>query len=172
MDKSCFRDPSAETLGEFECAICTDICVNPVNLPCDHLFCRHEIAESLRRKAECPTCRAPSTAAQLKPLHRSLQNIYNALQIKCDVDGRCKDKVTIASAAKHKADECPFGKVFCVNEGCPRYDPSGDGLLRKSLPAHRVACKYKLVKCDGCSAMVPAGSSHVLSFSLVTRRAM
>ena len=46
MDKSCFREPEAVALGEFECAICTVICVDPMCLPCEHIFCRHD-AESV-----------------------------------------------------------------------------------------------------------------------------
>ncbi|XP_041103627.1 E3 ubiquitin-protein ligase RNF114-like isoform X2 [Polyodon spathula] len=48
-----------ETPAEFECPVCKDFFVEPVCLPCQHVFCHCCLTESLKVKKHCPACRNP-----------------------------------------------------------------------------------------------------------------
>eukprot|EP00929_Paragymnodinium_shiwhaense_P072247 TRINITY_DN36665_c0_g1_i1.p1 TRINITY_DN36665_c0_g1~~TRINITY_DN36665_c0_g1_i1.p1 ORF type:complete len:313 (+),score=62.21 TRINITY_DN36665_c0_g1_i1:62-940(+) len=58
--------PEAETadpddLLEYTCAICLELLVEPLSLPCSHVFCRQCLASTLKETSEqrrCPLCRA------------------------------------------------------------------------------------------------------------------
>jgi hypothetical protein len=56
------------------CSICFDHYIQPVTLPCRHVFCEHCVFEWLEKENSCPVCRAvvreeSSTAAILRDLH-------------------------------------------------------------------------------------------------------
>ncbi|KAK6491971.1 E3 ubiquitin-protein ligase RNF114-like [Huso huso] len=48
------------TPAEFECPVCKDVFVEPVCLPCQHVFCHCCLTESLKVKKHCPACRNPN----------------------------------------------------------------------------------------------------------------
>lgn len=58
--------PSEE---DCECALCHELMVQPVVLPCSHVFCRHCLAECLRGPARrCPLCRRLLHATSVEDL--------------------------------------------------------------------------------------------------------
>jgi hypothetical protein len=135
----------------FECPICTMVSIDPVQLPCQcpTVFCRGHLQTALERKSECPTCRAPARRRQIASLPTLLQNMYNAMAVRCGVDERCKAKITIERVKHHERHECRFVQVCCENSGCP-YAKSESGLLRRDLSKHMRKCKYSSVQCEDC----------------------
>jgi hypothetical protein len=70
---------------EFLCVICTMVLQNAVQSPqCEHLFCDQCIREWLLINKSCPVDRNPLKCDDLKPIARSLRNLLNKLEIKCD----------------------------------------------------------------------------------------
>ncbi|PAA66110.1 hypothetical protein BOX15_Mlig014125g1, partial [Macrostomum lignano] len=53
---------------ELNCPICCDLLVDAATMPCSHTFCRYCIEEWLRRKNECPQCRAPGNGSLSRAL--------------------------------------------------------------------------------------------------------
>jgi RING-finger-containing E3 ubiquitin ligase len=70
----------------FECPICFGIPLDPVLTPeCEHIFCKSCITQALHHSEHCPTCRAPLTHSQLKPLEKGtmLCRMWSQIPVKC-----------------------------------------------------------------------------------------
>lgn len=68
---------------EFQCAICTEILENPVQSPCEHIFCNECIKGWLAVDSSCPVDRIPLTITDLKSIPRYFRNMLDKLEIKC-----------------------------------------------------------------------------------------
>jgi hypothetical protein len=69
---------------DLACPLCLDIPMRPVQLPCEHLFCRPCLAKALSSRhggRACPTCKAASATKDIAPLPRMVQNLVSALQV-------------------------------------------------------------------------------------------
>lgn len=62
---------------EIQCAVCLDSWVDPIELSCEHIFCR-----TCCRGPVCPLCQAVSTAPPRRP-HRSLVAIAEQTPVRC-----------------------------------------------------------------------------------------
>lgn len=69
---------------EFLCSICVLVIENPVQTPCEHLFCIKCIRDWLCVNKTCPVDSRPLTADNLSEPNRVLRNLLNRLDIKCD----------------------------------------------------------------------------------------
>lgn len=68
---------------EFYCTICTMVLEEPLQSPCDHLFCSNCIKDWLVVDKSCPVDRRPLTINSLKPPARYFLNMLGKLDIKC-----------------------------------------------------------------------------------------
>lgn len=66
----------SDTHEPFICAICLHVIDDPINTPCDNLFCK-----SCFKRGQCSTCRR--IFLQVKPMNRVLKQIYESLKLKC-----------------------------------------------------------------------------------------
>ncbi|XP_071481888.1 E3 ubiquitin-protein ligase RNF8-like [Diadema antillarum] len=48
--------------NELQCSICSELFIQATTLNCSHSFCAYCIAAWLKRKRECPICRAPTSS--------------------------------------------------------------------------------------------------------------
>lgn len=68
--------------GTQECSICYDSFLNPIIIPCKHIFCEHCISEWLDAYNTCPVCRSNvktvdgSSGEELKELATSFAPIF------------------------------------------------------------------------------------------------
>eukprot|EP00798_Chlamydomonas_sp_ICE-L_P002001 gene2001-33425_t len=76
-----------------KCAICLDMCSDPVMTPCDHIFCKlcvqvprqHSSSSSSPFVSTCPLCRKnlPRSLPSLKTSSPSLYRVWNGIQLRC-----------------------------------------------------------------------------------------
>lgn len=71
------------TQSIFTCNICCEISLDPVETPCDHIFCRTCIHQSLHRNRFCPNDRTPLRASQLKELRGTSKRIWSQTPVQC-----------------------------------------------------------------------------------------
>lgn len=68
----------AEEMSDgFECSICLDLLCEPVQLPCNHAFCRSCLILDSVRERSCPLCRSKFPEgfdARAAPVHDELEN--------------------------------------------------------------------------------------------------
>ena len=95
------------------CSICTDVVQEPVQTPCDHVFCSECIIRWLEEdRRTCPIDRQPLTFEALKPPNRVITQLINKLTIRCkffDKGCRLMCKLEdILHLIEHEQNGCPF----------------------------------------------------------------
>ena len=66
------------------CTICTDVVNDPMQTPCDHLFCKECINKWLNGgQRTCPVDREQLSLDKLKRPSRMIMQLYNKLTIRC-----------------------------------------------------------------------------------------
>ena len=85
---------------QFQCAVCLDIVEEPVETPCEHLFCKSclKTTDAGATKYKCPTCRKEFNHA--KSVNRNLKAIYDSLKLRC-TSSECKEQFTISNYKSH-----------------------------------------------------------------------
>lgn len=83
----------SEVDEEFHCSICTMVLEDPVQSPCEHLFCNKCITDWLATDRRCPVDLNSFQLDDVKSLPRVFRNLLNKLEIKCDFRKRCYSKV-------------------------------------------------------------------------------
>ena len=71
------------TLNTLTCSICCDVSMDPVVTPCDHIFCRSCIHQSLHRNRFCPNDRTPLRASQVQELTGPIKRIWAQTPVQC-----------------------------------------------------------------------------------------
>jgi hypothetical protein len=104
---------------EFICSICKCVLKDPVQLKCEHLFCRGCITTFIQQSSKntqfCPLDRKPAKVADIQPAHKSINNILSRLDVKCrNYKNGCKQKMKLEKFEEH--------------EKTCQYDPCGSGL--------------------------------------------
>lgn len=69
---------------EFYCSICTMILEEPMQSPCDHVFCKECIKAWLATDGSCPIDRSSLEFDHLKPAVRFFCNMLDGFEMKCD----------------------------------------------------------------------------------------
>ncbi|XP_078097104.1 RING finger protein 151 [Mustelus asterias] len=133
---------------EFICTICHGVLKNPVELGCQHVFCKSCIAKWLTEKKECPYCRKKvrSVARSVIPM---IHNLIGRLIMKCEnlVYG-CRETFPLEQYTRHKA-ACEFRMVRCKHEACTTE------VFQKNLAAHEQVCEHWSQSCRmGCGAQL------------------
>ncbi|XP_041063358.1 RING finger protein 151 [Carcharodon carcharias] len=133
---------------EFICTICHGVLKNPVELGCQHVFCKSCIAKWLTEKQECPYCRKKvrSVARSVIPM---IHNMISRLIMKCEnrVYG-CQETFPLEQYSNHKA-ACEFRIVRCKYEACTTE------VFQKNLAAHEQVCEHWSQPCRmGCGVQL------------------
>ncbi|XP_060696853.1 RING finger protein 151 [Hemiscyllium ocellatum] len=133
---------------EFICTICHGVLKDPVELICQHVFCRGCILKWLTEKQECPYCRKKvrRVARSVIPM---IHNMIARLIMKCEnnVYG-CWETFPLEQSANHQA-ACDFRIVKCKHEACTIE------VFQKNLAAHEQVCEHWSQPCRmGCGAQL------------------
>ncbi|XP_051878004.1 RING finger protein 151 isoform X2 [Pristis pectinata] len=133
---------------EFICTVCHGVLKGPVELCCQHVFCKSCISNWLARKQECPYCRK-----KVKGVTRSvipmIHNMIGRLIMKCEnkVYG-CRYTFPLEQYKNHKA-ACEFRIVSCRYEGC------ATEIFHKNITAHEQVCEHWNQPCRmGCGVQL------------------
>ncbi|XP_078274501.1 RING finger protein 151 [Rhinoraja longicauda] len=133
---------------EFICTVCHGVFKGPVELCCQHVFCKSCISNWLARKQQCPYCRK-----KVKGMTRSvipmIHNLLGQLIMKCDkkVYG-CQYTFPLEQHESHKA-ACEYRIVSCRYEGCAAE------IFHKNITAHEKACEHWSQPCRmGCGVQL------------------
>ena len=150
------RFVSREHLEELTCQICLGVFENPLQLPCEHIFCReciHGLKEFPMKGNQCPTCRTPIGEINiLKAPPRIITNILYGLTIKCNFE-ECPFQSKLDVMPSHQTKECDFRPVRCQNDGCTV------GQSANKMKIHANICPYRLFPCEyGCPLMLTKSS--------------
>lgn len=73
---------------EFHCSICTLVLEEPMQSPCEHIFCNKCIKDWLKVKTICPVDNNSLTLDEMKPTPRYFRNILDKMEIRCDFGRR------------------------------------------------------------------------------------
>ncbi|XP_048407615.1 RING finger protein 151 isoform X2 [Stegostoma tigrinum] len=133
---------------EFICTICHGVLKDPVELLCQHVFCRGCVMKWLTEKQECPYCRKKvrRVARSVIPM---IHNMIARLIVKCEnrVYG-CWETFSLEHYPQHKA-ACDFRIVKCKHEACTIE------VFQKNLAAHEQVCEHWSQPCRmGCGVQL------------------
>lgn len=73
---------------EFHCSICTMVLENPMQSPCEHIYCAECIKGWLKVDASCPVDRCSLAMDNLKPAPRYFRNMLDKVEIRCSFGKR------------------------------------------------------------------------------------
>mmetsp|Transcript_12741 Transcript_12741/g.12400 ORF Transcript_12741/g.12400 Transcript_12741/m.12400 type:complete len:269 (-) Transcript_12741:222-1028(-) len=108
---------------ELICAICHELINNPVQTPCNHVFCGECITESVSVNRLCPIDRSQLTATKLIPIQFAnpiLYRIWNKIKLRCPyaVSNTCHWTGSPESFEAHmSACACSKESQYLVNSG-------------------------------------------------------
>ncbi|XP_067672519.1 uncharacterized protein [Haliotis asinina] len=137
--------------AELVCCICTFVLDEPMETPCQHVFCKHCIETWLGHRRTCPSCRKKVTRRDLKTVLPLVQNILNKLTMICDFrENGCPMKPALEHYRSHIAS-CGFELVTC------KYVECKERVLRQDLELHEtVLCEFREVLCQQqCGLHIP-----------------
>jgi len=103
---------------ELLCPICKNVLEDPVQVPCEHAFCRsciqHWLSVGGEDAGSCPVDRQPLQTDELRPLPRLLKNMLAKLMVSCIYkEYGCKNLVRLETLEQHTS-ACSFNPKFPV----------------------------------------------------------
>lgn len=109
-------------VDEYTCPICFNVCKEPHETICGHVFCKICIHRSLRTQLNCPVCREQlrepysECVFYTKKLERDILNLQiQCPRQPCEWTGKLNDYLTDhKNLCNHELVDCPF-----VTYGCP-----------------------------------------------------
>eukprot|EP00656_Telonema_subtile_P018832 TRINITY_DN20225_c0_g1_i2.p1 TRINITY_DN20225_c0_g1~~TRINITY_DN20225_c0_g1_i2.p1 ORF type:complete len:533 (-),score=83.35 TRINITY_DN20225_c0_g1_i2:175-1773(-) len=129
------------------CSICQAVPTNPMQLPCEHIFCECCIHDWLVRTPRCPNCRVATGSEQVQPVSRLLRNLIQGLEVRCKYDS--EHTMALELLQPHEDTECPARPLQCPHGGCAAQ------LLAGAMPEHVQACQLRTLECPGgCGALM------------------
>ncbi|KAJ6640026.1 E3 ubiquitin-protein ligase NRDP1 [Pseudolycoriella hygida] len=105
---------------EFICSICMMVMKNPVQSPCEHIFCSECIRSWIPLLENCPVDRQLLRPDDLKPTPRYFRNLLDKLEIRCKFESLgCEMIVPLERLQDHLANckHKPDAIVDC-DKGC------------------------------------------------------
>ena len=157
------------------CLICHAPFDRPVQLPCEHYFCRdcldHAWAPQLTPRKTCPTCRClVESDSMLRPVPKIIDTMLAELLVKCPntragcswLDQRANVHDHVMLYCEHTPVECPAPDCRLqisqkdFHKGCLHYTVSCDdchtALMKKDLDDHqRTTCPNRSTACALCA---------------------
>ncbi|KAF8792971.1 uncharacterized protein LOC129968623 [Argiope bruennichi] len=131
---------------ELICSVCRSVFCDPVQSPCNHVFCRTCINRWLESNRNCPICRKRTTKYTVQEVVPIVKNMIMKLTLYChNKEKGCKEKFTLESCEGH-LKVCSYEKVRCSNKPCREL------LMRKDLEDHELNnCLYRYIRCQTCT---------------------
>ena len=134
----------------FECTICYELVVVPMQCKEGHLFCRACIERALQTKKNCPTCRRPLRNGDLCR-NLVLEKIMDKMTARCvhaaqHTEGEdCGWVGKVSEWQSHLDDECQYAEVPCPHDGCEVR------VQRRVMVEHSTSCEQRVEACGlGC----------------------
>lgn len=130
---------------ELICSICRSVFCDPVQSPCNHVFCRNCINKWLENNRNCPICRKRTTRYTVQEVVPLIKNIIMKLNLHChNTERGCEDKFPLEACEAH-LKVCVYETVRCGNKPCKEM------LLRKDMPEHELNhCPHRYIRCQTC----------------------
>lgn len=126
------------------CAICYHPAFGGVSTTCEHIFHEKCLLESVRRRKECPSCKAKfgkTSDKYFNPLGRVLSNMLTACVVQCPQG--CDSKISWEQLGSHVTHDCPNTPFGCPHVGCEVHVMS-----RFEIQKHIEECDYAMVICS------------------------
>jgi len=86
------------------CPICSEIFLDPVFGPCQHVYCRACMVAALQARAECPSCRKRVRVRDLK-VHRFTLDLMDRTEVRCS--HKCGWQGRLDYRPGHMNEACP-----------------------------------------------------------------
>ncbi len=86
---------------EFVCAICIGLCISPISLPCEHMFCQTCLRRVMTLK--CPSCRAPFEQTDFERPPRLVMTLLLKQPVRCS---RCNEQMSLEAWISHVSRPC------------------------------------------------------------------
>eukprot|EP00826_Nyctotherus_ovalis_P058919 TRINITY_DN8148_c0_g1_i1.p1 TRINITY_DN8148_c0_g1~~TRINITY_DN8148_c0_g1_i1.p1 ORF type:complete len:415 (-),score=89.94 TRINITY_DN8148_c0_g1_i1:36-1280(-) len=134
---------SHEYLNQLTCSIGLGIFNEPMELPCQHTFCKSCIKGWLKKDSSCPKCRNTVSKDSLK-VHRVFASMIDNSVIACNNEG-CKWAGPFATLQLHIMTECPEQLCYCPF-GCTAQSK------RSAIEEHVKSCELRITECRHCHA--------------------
>ena len=130
------------------CPICYCPFDSPLQLPCEHYFCRACIAQSLESQDEasqsCPACRQKVSRADVSEAPRVIRHIVDDLKVRCPRSSEgCDVEMPRSSTQDHLDRHCAFAEVRCPDSGCSLPVPRKEAALGR--------CLHQVMYCNNCN---------------------
>ncbi|KAJ3051389.1 hypothetical protein HK097_007634 [Rhizophlyctis rosea] len=122
--------------------------VNPVELPCAHIFSKQPLVERLAENAFCPTCRHQCDENDIDSItERLFILMLEDLTVRCTnnkAGSGCTWTGPRKDLANHLTPDCPFDSIPCdlATSGCTW---TGD---RQNLQTHLATCGFVQIDCQ------------------------
>lgn len=129
------------------CAICREVIDDPVELPCEHIFCRRCVNTHYGNSLAPPTCalcRKRFNMIGVVETHRIIKEILDTQTVRCPNSG-CEIDVPRESLQNHIKEKCPGTQVMCPVIGCLR-------TVRRDK--FDLDCQHKPTQCPYCKGPV------------------
>ena len=146
---------TTEVNESLTCSICRDVLEDPVQAPCEHVFCRVCIEGWLVHETSCPEDRQRLGITDLRPLFRYMKNDLDRLQIRCrNRHHGCGTVSDLEFIGRHERD-CAYERLKCPNERCATY------CSRRELSDHIRTCDFNKEECPkGCGLLIMRPMDH------------
>lgn len=93
---------------ELICSVCQGVFKEPMITPCDHTFCDECIRIAVQTIKACPMDRIRLRVCNLKPASRTVKNIINGLEVRCQFyQEGCTKTSTLESLHWH-VESCEY----------------------------------------------------------------
>ncbi|XP_037027733.1 E3 ubiquitin-protein ligase NRDP1-like isoform X2 [Bradysia coprophila] len=105
---------------EFVCPICMMVVEQPLELPCEHIFCAKCIIEWTSLNNSCPVDRRELHANNLKTPPRFYRNLWSKLEVRCHMDSMGCDTIVPLENLKSHLTVCTYKPNMTVvcDKGC------------------------------------------------------
>lgn len=130
---------------QLECGICHCVFYNPMECPCQHMFCEDCITQWLRDHGTCPECRRVTLTSSLTRASRVIRNVILNLRVQCQ--NRCRGCQEVCSVEHYEVHRknCPYQLTKCPNGNC------GLEVMLKDKAKHEdTECVFYLASCPVC----------------------
>ncbi|GFQ94014.1 e3 ubiquitin-protein ligase PDZRN3-B [Trichonephila clavata] len=134
---------------ELICSICRSVFCDPVQSPCNHVFCRNCINKWLENNRNCPICRKRTTKYTVQEVVPLIKNMIMKLNLHChNMEKGCEEKFPLEACEAH-LKVCVYEAVRCGNKPCKEM------IMRKDMPDHeRNNCPHRYIRCQTCCLKV------------------
>lgn len=149
----------------FCCTICLNVLNDPVETPCQHVFCRSGLEDWVAGgNTSCPSCGRNVALSQLRKPSPTILDFHSSLKLRCaNWQAGCRYADGLGAMIVHE-QSCAFTSEECPNDGC------GVAVLRKDFERHVASCAFAMQTCDKCGKTMSRAEYHAHSCALDTMK--